>query len=452
MSELLLSFYGDDFTGSTDVLEALSINGVPTVLFLNTPTLEQVRTQFPEVRAVGIAGVSRSLTPAQMDAQLPPKLTALKALQAPITHYKVCSTFDSSPELGSIGHAVDLGCDIFHPSFVPLLVGAPQLKRYVVFGNLFATVGDRTFRLDRHPTMSRHPATPMAESDLAFHLQAQSPRRSHSIDLKALSTSRESLLGQIQALKQDEAPFVIFDTLGPAELATIGELLDSLSTGAPLFVVGSSGVEYALADAWLKQGKISAPHKKNTPIPIEQLVVMSGSASPVNERQIQMAFAQGAIGQRLEAHLLVDPSKADQERKSAIKQALLHLASGRSLVLYTVLGPDDPSIEKTISQIAQLGLSAEGTSKILGREQGLILNALIEHGGLKRVCVAGGDTSGYVAATMEIEALEFIASVATGAPLCRVSSRIPSNDGIEIAFKGGQNGSDDYFEILRRGV
>jgi uncharacterized protein YgbK (DUF1537 family) len=116
------------------------------------------------------------------------------------------------------------------------------------------------------------------------------------------------------------------------------------------------------------------------------------------------------------------------------------------------LGPDDPSIEKTISQIAQLGLSAEGTSKILGREQGLILNALIEHGGLKRVCVAGGDTSGYVAATMEIEALEFIASVATGAPLCRVSSRIPSNDGIEIAFKGGQNGSDDYFEILRRGV
>ena len=33
----LLSYYGDDLTGSTDVMEALSLGGVPTVLFLSIP-------------------------------------------------------------------------------------------------------------------------------------------------------------------------------------------------------------------------------------------------------------------------------------------------------------------------------------------------------------------------------------------------------------------------------
>ena len=38
MSNLLLSYYGDDFTGSTDVMEALASNGVPTALFLGVPS------------------------------------------------------------------------------------------------------------------------------------------------------------------------------------------------------------------------------------------------------------------------------------------------------------------------------------------------------------------------------------------------------------------------------
>ena len=36
----LISYYGDDLTGSTDVMEALSLGGVPTVLFMNRPDAE----------------------------------------------------------------------------------------------------------------------------------------------------------------------------------------------------------------------------------------------------------------------------------------------------------------------------------------------------------------------------------------------------------------------------
>lgn len=59
-----------------------------------------------------------------MDADLPPIFTALKALGAPLFHYKVCSTFDSSPTLGSIGHATEIGLDVFGKQVVPLIVGA----------------------------------------------------------------------------------------------------------------------------------------------------------------------------------------------------------------------------------------------------------------------------------------------------------------------------------------
>ena len=59
MSRLLLTFYGDDFTGSTDALEQLSLAGVRTVLFIEPPTQAQLR-QFPGLQAVGVAGMTRS--------------------------------------------------------------------------------------------------------------------------------------------------------------------------------------------------------------------------------------------------------------------------------------------------------------------------------------------------------------------------------------------------------
>ena len=62
---------------------------------------------------------------------------------------------------------IDVAADIFPGApFVPLVVGAPVLGRFCVFGNLFARFGREPgpYRLDRHPSMSRHPTTPADES------------------------------------------------------------------------------------------------------------------------------------------------------------------------------------------------------------------------------------------------------------------------------------------------
>jgi 3-oxoisoapionate kinase len=38
---MFLSYYGDDFTGSTDVMEAMALHGVKTVLFTRIPADEE---------------------------------------------------------------------------------------------------------------------------------------------------------------------------------------------------------------------------------------------------------------------------------------------------------------------------------------------------------------------------------------------------------------------------
>ena len=176
MNSLALAFYGDDFTGSTDALEWLARAGVKTVLFLDPP-LPEMLARFPGLGAVGVAGLTRSLPPAAMRATLEPAFEALRALNPRHVHSKVCSTFDSSPAIGSIGCALETGAKVFGTPLVPILVAAPVLGRHCVFGNLFARMGigsaGAIHRLDRHPAMSRHPVTPADESDLRLHLARQ---------------------------------------------------------------------------------------------------------------------------------------------------------------------------------------------------------------------------------------------------------------------------------------
>jgi uncharacterized protein YgbK (DUF1537 family) len=68
------------------------------------------------------------------------------------------------------------------------------------------------------------------------------------------------------------------------------------------------------------------------------------------------------------------------------------------------------------------------------------------------VAVAGGDTSSYIASKLDIRAVEMIAPAAPGSPLCQVYSEEGTLEGMEIVFKGGQMGGQDFFESVRRGT
>lgn len=444
VTPLLLAFYGDDFTGSADAMEALTINGVRTALFLGHPTEERLQASRANLQAVGISGTSRTMTPAQMDDELPAQLALLDSLQPRLIHYKVCATFDSSPRIGSIGHAADLAFDVIKPSCGVIVQGIPLLGRYVAFGNHFTVYGDRRYRLDRHPVMSKHPITPMDESDLRMHFARMSKKKVALIDLLHLGESRQSLSQRFDRCVEDN-DIVLFDTLNDHNLFEIGRLLHEKSETLKIFAIGSSGFEYAMAQYWRASGLVSEPPQFPSVGPADKLIVVSGSAAANTAEQINYALAHGFSGIALNTDRLVDEKAADDERKRVIKQGLALLAEDRNLLLHTTIGPDDPIIGKTVERVRQLGIDPSETGKIIGRQQGLILRALLEETGVRRVCVAGGDTCSYTLRQLDIHSLELLMPIAPAAPLCRAFSDDSRFDGLQVASKGGQIGTPDYF-------
>ncbi len=451
MTGLLMTFYGDDFTGSTDAMECLELNGIPAVLYLEPPDRAQVEDQFPHVRGVGVAGVSRTMTPAQMDEELTAQFEALRALDAPFFHYKICSTFDSSPEIGSIGKATDIGFKVFDPPAVPLVVGAPFLRRYVAFSNLFARVGDVTYRLDRHPTMRRHPITPMIESDLRVHLARQTSRRIESIDLWHMAQSEDAAETRMRELIQQGAEIIVFDTLDTNHMMAIGRAIWGLRNGPTVFLVGSSAIEYSLGMYLQSTGELEPAEVVRDAGRADPVVVVSGSCSPGNDAQIQHALDNGFAGMRLEGPQLVDPATSDAAREVAVRQALEILGRGRSIVLFSARGPDDPAIAATNARLAELGLDPKSVGWRLGSQQGKILREILDRSPLRRACVAGGDTCGHASKQLGVFALRMVIPVAPGAPLCRAYSTDSRFDGLELSLKGGQNGTAEYFVQIRNG-
>ena len=429
----VLTYYGDDFTGSTDVMEVLTWAGLPTVLFLEPPD-DRLLQRFPEARAIGIAGISRSRDPVWMDRHLPRILGRLKELEAPLCHYKVCSTFDSSPSTGSIGRALEIGQDIFETPWVPILVGAPPLKRHQVFGNLFASVKGETFRLDRHPTMSCHPVTPMGEADLCRHLAHQTERPIGLLDILALhSPNPEGHLGAV--LKQDPSG-VLFDVLDEDSLATAGRFLWTRRPNAQTFCVGSSGIEYALVAHWRAAGNLAREFVAEGARETDRIVVVSGSCSPETETSIRWALDHGYTGVRLDVPGMA--ARSPDAYRAAIDAAMEALRRSKSVILYTALGPQD-------SHLA----SADGDfHQNLGVGIGSVLRKVLELSGVGRAVVCGGDTSSYAGQQLGIYALTALTPISPGAPLCRCAAEGPL-DGLEIVFKGGQRGGLGFFEQVR---
>lgn len=280
-----LAFYGDDFTGSADAMEVLQWAGVPTILFLDPPTREQMET-FGSFKAFGVAGTSRTMTPVEMEAELRPILRQLRDTGAKVVHYKTCSTFDSSPQrLAVLAERLEIGREVFGPRVVPLLIGAPNLGRYQVFGNLFARSGLDTepFRLDRHPTMMQHPITPMNEADLRVHLSRQTSLRVELVDILKLQAIEPEQFSNM--MEGNESDALLFDVLFPEHLAKLGAVFDCMTThDAAAYVLGSSGIEYALTAYWESQADSkrvpATPLTQPTFGPVEQLVVITGSCSP----------------------------------------------------------------------------------------------------------------------------------------------------------------------------
>ena len=454
---LRLAFYGDDFTGSTDALEVLAFAGLNCALFLKAPTPAMLE-RFGALDAIGLAGDSRAMTPVEMDAALPAPLQALARL-APIVHYKVCSTFDSAPTIGSIGRVIEIARRELGAVVVPVVAGNPALGRYCLFGNLFARSGTDgvVYRIDRHPIMSQHPVTPMDEADLAVHIAHQAPLAIAKLTLADLARGRAAVDAQWATLA-DTHDAVLIDSATPEHVTDVGRLIENMSRkNNPLFVVGSSGVEYALTQWWCEVGqRAGGAQRFESCGPAGPVLVVSASASALTAMQIDAALAAGFADVALNARDLVDPDRAAGVIDEVAAAASRLLALGKSVILHTARGNTDPRITDMVASLVDTGLTrAEAThqgGRRLGQRLGEITRAVLARQPLRRIVLSGGDTSSQVTQVLAPDALSVVARLAPGAPLCRLHAQGSALDGLEVALKGGQMGDANFLIKARDGV
>ena len=452
--KLLLAYYGDDFTGSTDALEFLTLAGVKTVLFLHKPEQKDL-DRFPGIQAIGLAGKSRSLSPSEMEAELFPAFENLKRFEPKHFHYKVCSTFDSALHVGNIGKAIEIGSEVFNQKTVLVSPSAPHLGRFCVFGNLFArmgTVGNgEIYRIDRHPSMSKHPVTPALEGDLTIHLAKQTEK---SINLVNLTTIEKGTSEVLEAVTNNESEILFFDGFNLDHLKTIGSVFNQLATKKTLFSVGSSGIEMALGLDWKDEKVIGTEIAFESAGEVSPILVLSGSCSPVTSGQIEFALQNGFLEIALESKA-VDIQNQEAIIKRTVSQIIENFNNGKSTILHTSTGSNDPRIAETELFFKSKGIAENEIQKqcssIYGKVLGQVAKEVLKTVQLKRILFAGGDTSSYAASELDILALEMIAPLAPGAPLCKAVSDNEWVNGIEMNFKGGQVGTADYFIKVLKG-
>ncbi|SEP83164.1 Uncharacterized conserved protein YgbK, DUF1537 family [Faunimonas pinastri] len=426
-----IGWYGDDFTGATDTLATLAGSGLRTVLFLGVPDRRVLELAGP-LDAAGIAGASRTMSPPRMAEELEPVGQFFEELGVSVLHYKCCSTFDSAPDVGSIGAAVATLRGHVANSFVPIVGGQPNIGRYCVFSNLFARAGSAgaVHRIDRHPTMSVHPVTPMREADLRLHLEAQGLAPVVGLHAPAYRTDQPE--ASLQALLGAQPGAVLMDLAEAQDLAAIGRLIWNEAKREPLLAVGPSSVAQALAAHWEALGTSPGLASSRELGPASgPVLLLAGSLSPVTRRQVEAA--------RSYEHVALDAGRLAVEDAYATKvvdDLSRHLRDGRHVLAYT-------ASEGPPSDTGRAGAIAAATARLV--------TEVLRITPLRRIGIAGGDTSSLAVKALPIWGLSTLTVLSPGVTVCRAHSE-NDLDGMELMLKGGQMGSDDLFERLLSGA
>ena len=168
--------------------------------------------------------------------------------------------------------------------------------------------------------------------------------------------------------------------------------------------------------------------------------------------QITWAGEHGFVTERLDVGAVLWPARRELEIGRVLAVALAALQAGRSPLIYSAAGPDDPAVTTFAAQAEAAGLSVAEASARVGDALAETMRRLVAASGVRRLAIAGGDSSGAVASALDIAALTVAAQLVPGAPLCRVWSDAPGMDGMEVVLKGGQMGQADFFGRVLHGT
>jgi uncharacterized protein YgbK (DUF1537 family) len=441
-------FYGDDFTGASDNSAQYYRSGLKSLLFFSDPGEAALHEAAAHHDVIGVAGTARSLPAESMAEELLPIFRKFKQLGATLIQYKCCSTFDSSPRIGSLGEAIRLMRSCWPDSFVPVLAATPEFGRYTLFGNHFARLGDDVYRLDRHPTMSRHPVTPLSESDLSRILAEQGFTPERLVDVRSLDNYAGQATALAEALRGADS--AVFDGLNAKHVTTAAGTLWKLAQTRQVTAMAAQGLGYGLGLYFRETGMLDVPEPTHRLAPVDRLLVLSGSCSLQSAAQIAWARDAGFLEIRLSPAMLLDPEHADLGQIE--RNLLAALREGHNLVVSSASGPDDPNIARLREILGGTGVGPAWLADRIGTVFARLARAAIEQAGIRRLVVAGGDSSSFAMGHLGAQALEMQAShFGQNAHVGRLRSTDRVIDGIEVLLKGGQVGAVDLYGVMRDG-
>jgi uncharacterized protein YgbK (DUF1537 family) len=416
--KLSLGCIADDYTGASDLANTLTRQGLRTVQTIGVPSDDLA---LPEVDAVVVSLKSRSIKAEVAVERSRAAEKWLRGRGAGHVLFKICSTFDST-DAGNIGPVMDALRSDSGDAIVLVTPAFPETGRTVYQGNLF--VG--AVPLNESP-LKDHPLNPMHDSNLVRVLARQSQTRVGLVDLATLSRGPDAVRSRLAELSAKGIGAAIIDAVFDRDLETIGAVALDYRLS-----VGASGIGLGLARGLVASVKVrpAVPGAASGRPVGGPAACLAGSCS-------QATLAQVANAEKAMAVLHLDPEQiiaGPAEVERALAWASARLVEGPILI----------ASSSTPDQVAALQSrhGRDATGHAIEQAMADIAEGLVRTG-VRRLVVAGGETSGAVVDRLRIPGFLVGEEIAAGVPVLRAVGAAKGE--MLLALKSGNFGGAEFF-------
>jgi uncharacterized protein YgbK (DUF1537 family) len=391
----------DDNTGATDAAGMLTSRGAKVILLIDHTQLDNKKV-LEGFDVIVVATRIRSIDPSEAYNRTAIVMRKLLALGIKKIQLKYCSTFDSTKQ-GNIGQSLDAAYDVMQFTSTIVCPALPINGRTTYMGHLFVhgTI------LHESP-LRNHPLNPMTDSNLIRWLSYQTNKKVGLISWEIIQKGPEAIFTSRKALEKEGFVYHVTDAL-------VQEDIDKVVQGYSdtIFLSGGSGVSESIAKLMFP-GKKRLDFSKRLSASEGAVVVISGSESPIAATQRTHALLAGF------KEVLIHPI-AILKGRATIHDYLETIASfykeGTSVIIS--LDRNNGGDVKSVNSFAEsLGLDSITVGEKFGEFLGSIANSLVKDYDVKRLVVAGGETSGAVCEVCGFTALEIGLPIDPGVPYC----------------------------------
>lgn len=409
----LLGCIADDFTGATDLASMLVLHGMRTVQVIGADP-----GPAPDADALVVALKSRTAPARQAVADSLAALAWLRRAGCERFVFKYCSTFDSTDE-GNIGPVADALVDALGCGFALACPAFPANGRTVFQGHLF--VGGK---LLNESGMERHPLTPMTDANLVRVLSRQTDGTVGLVPYETVAQGPEAIGRAMTALREQGRRYAVVDAVTDGHLTDIGE-----AAARHALVTGGSGIAMGLPETFRRTGALPVRERPGA------LPDVAGAAAAIAGSCSRATLFQIGTARERVATLELDPLAAPDAgalADHALAWADAH--AGQPILIAASAPPEKVSaVQHALGRTEAAALVEEALARIAA---GLVAR------GVRRLVVAGGETSGAVVSRLGVRTLRIGDEIDPGVPWTYAEGAC---EPLLLALKSGNFGARDFF-------